>query len=343
MTMPSKSTIAASAVALAFLAGIVVAQETQPAAATTQPVAAEGATPIMARVIGVEGDCRHAPLGSTDWQPCTVDDEYPQETVILTGIRSSVKLQIGDDDTYTAIVIEPASKTLISEAYTTADTKRVNIGVGYGRIRAGVAEGGLKSEFTVESPVATLSKRGTWDFGMEYERGTNRFRVFLLGSGLVDALDRQTGTQRQLSTGQFVTQAMLRWAEQAQFSRNVPVPDILGQSDLEVAFNQLQQSGLRVVNPQGGASVLIDLNSAGARAAFANAIRQQLASIPVTQIPSGRPLRAEGFFGTGRGDQLIPVLLQKDSSLVERGLARPGVYNFRRSVLQNWLRNYGER
>jgi len=50
----------------------------------------------------------------------------------------------------------------------------------------------------VDSPVATLSKRGTWDFGLFYERGTDRFEIFLLDQGLVDAFSKLTGQHRQV-------------------------------------------------------------------------------------------------------------------------------------------------
>ena len=58
-------------------------------------------------------------------------------------------------------------------------------------VRAGVAEGGLKSDFTIDSPVATLSKRGTWNFALYYERETERFEISLLDRGLVEAIDKE--------------------------------------------------------------------------------------------------------------------------------------------------------
>ncbi len=307
---------------------------TRPAAALTEPV------PIMTRVLEARGDVKHAPLDSADWQPCQVDDEYPPQTVILTGVRSSIKLQIGADDTYTAVVIESVSKVVISEALRTADTKRVRIGVGYGRMRAGVAEGGLKSDFTVDSPVATLSKRGTWDFGLFYERGSDRFEMFLLDQGLVEAFDKITGGRRIVLPRELVTETMRRWGDQAQLLRNVAVVDIPGQGDIEVAFNRLQQSGLRVLDPEGGQVVLIDLSSSFSQQQFATLARDAL---PTTLLPPrpGALTLPEGYFGTGRGDQLIPVLIKDDSSLAQRGLAQPGTYKFRRSALEGWLRKHG--
>lgn len=317
----------------------------QPVPPATQPATAPAdRKPITARVIEVRGDVKHAPLGSEDWQPCQVDEEYPEQTVILTGLRSSVKLQVGQDDTYTVVVVEPASRTLIAEAYATADTKHVHIGVGYGQIRAGVAEGALKSEFTVASPVATLSKRGTWNFGLFYERGTERFQIFLLDHGLVEALHRITGERRDVLPGEVVTQVMRRWADEAQIRRNVPIVDFLGQSDILVAFNRLRQDGLRVLNPEGGQTVLIDLSAPAAQQAFLDLVRQSLLRPPTAGgLPEGRPLRPEGAFGTGRGEELIPVILEKTSPLVQRGYAQPGTYHFARGALEQWLGRGGDR
>jgi hypothetical protein len=343
--------IALLGIVLVLATSSLLAQEASPAPAApaaSQPASAPvERTPITARAIEVRGDVKHAPLGSEDWKACEVDEEYPEQTVILTGLRSSVKLQIGSDDTYTLLVVEPASKTLLTEAYTTADAKRVNIGVGYGQIRAGVAEGGLKSEFTVVSPVATLSKRGTWNFGLFYERGTDRFEIFLMDYGLVEALHKLTGERRLVLPGQLVTEAMRRWADEATLHRNVSIGDFLGQSDVLVAFNHLQQDGLRVLSPEGGQTVLLDLSSAGAQQQFADLARQSLPTLlptgPVVAPPAVRRARTEGFFGTGRGDQLIPVIIDKTSPLAQRGFAQPGTYQFPRSTLEGWLQQNGKK
>lgn len=309
----------------------------QEEAATTQPTTAPAEPqPVMAKVIDVKGDVHYTPLETRDWKPCAVGDEYPPETIIRTGIRSSIKLQVGDEEPYTAVVVESASRTIISEASKTQDTKRVRIGVGYGAIRAGVAEGGLKSDFTVDSPVATLSKRGTWNFGMFYERGTDRFEVFLLDRGLVEAINEITGERRGLLPKEAVTGAMRRWLDEAQIRRNVAIPDLLGQGDIEVVFNRLRQDGLGVVDPASGKSVL-DLSTSFAQDEFSRSLRGLVTAVP-THVGERRLTRLEGFFGTGRGDQLVEVVIEANNPLVQQGCARPGHYKFRRSAVEGWLR-----
>ena len=111
---------------------------------------------------------------------------------------------------------------------------------------------------------------------------------------------------------------------------------------MHVAFNRMQQDGLRVLNPEGGQTVLIDLSTSSSRAAFSNLARRNLPQAG-PQTPVGRQARPEGFFGTGRGDQLIPLFIGPDSPLAQKGMARPGTYTFRRSALETWLKNYRPR
>ncbi len=297
-------------------------------------------TPILAKVIEVHGDVKHAPIDSSEWSPCKLDDQYPPQTKLLTGIRSSIKLQIGDEEPYTVMVVESVGLSVISEASRDQDTKRVRIGVAHGRVKAGVAEGGLKSDFTVDSPVATLSKRGTWGFSLFYERATDAFEIALADRGLVEALNRLTNKSRSISPGEYITEAMRAWMDEVQF-QNVAIPDILGQGELDVAYNRLDQDGLGVTNPGSGRTVLINLSNASFRNQFSNLVRQNLTPTPSVIVPPPGDItalvRPEGFFGTGRGDQLIPILIDAQSPLAQRGAAKPGRYLFRRSALEGWL------
>ncbi len=296
---------------------------------------------LEARVLEVRGDVQHAPTGTQDWKKCEPSAAYPAQTMIRTGVRSSIKLQFGQEEPYTVLVVEPVSRVELSEAWKNTQTKRVRIGVGYGKIRAGVAEGGLQSDFTVDSPVATLSKRGTWDFGMYYERGTDRFEVFLLERGLVEVLNQITSERRQVQPGQAVTQAMLRWTQEAQIRTSIPISDVLGQQDVTVAFNRLQNDGLGVLGPGGGQTVLVNLSNASAQNTFASMAQTAMTPTPLPTTPplnTGPFVRPEGFFGTGRGEDLIPILINRDNALAQQGLARPGRYLIRRDALQGWLR-----
>ena len=315
----------------------------QPAATGRGGVAASapaaGRQPIMAKVIELHGDVRYAPLKGK-YRPCKLGDTYPAGTKIITGVRSSIKFQIGEEEPYTCLLIDAVGKTVISEAWKDQTTKKVRVGVGYGRIRAGVAEGGLKSDFTVDSPVATLSKRGTWGFSLYYERDSDYFEIGLADRGLVEAIDKLRNQRRAVRPREFVTAAMRMWLDQAQFQRNVPIPDMLGQGDITVAFNRIKQAGVGVVGPGEGPRVLLNLSNASARDRFARLARRHLLPPPGAPPRNRNQIRPEGLFGTGRGDELVQIMIDQASPLVQRGMARPGRYLFRRAALRSWLREY---
>ncbi|MBU0640858.1 MAG: hypothetical protein KKB50_18485 [Planctomycetes bacterium] len=294
------------------LTGSAGAQDEPSTRPTTAPA---DHTAIMTRVIAVHGDVQYASVGARDWQPCQTDDEYPQQTKIRTGLRSSIKLRIGEEEPYTALVIERVGLVVLSEAFKTAESKRVRVGVGYGTIRAGVAEGGLKSDFTVDSPVATLSKRGTWNFGLSYERGTGRFEVFLLDFGLVDALNKVTGQTRGLLPGETVDEVMRRWFAEAAVRRNVAVPDLWGQDSIDVAFNRTGLDGLGILNPGFGRGLVLNVSHASTITPLGQAGRANFVAPVLPSLPRLGPqnLRPEGFFGTGRGGQLVEALVNQNN------------------------------
>ncbi len=295
----------------------VVAQDTasvpQPAAAPptsvreAPPADNNGTQAIFAKAIDVHGDVRFSTPDNPERQKLEVGGELGKDAQIWTGIGASVLFQIGDEEPYTALVIDSVGKVILSEAHKTADTKRVRIGVGYGKIRAGVAEGGLKSDFTVDSPVASLSKRGTWNFGLSYTRGTGEFEVFLLERGLVEAINNATNQRRLLRPREAVTQAMRTWALEANIRRNVAIPDLLGQDDLFVAVDRGRNSGLGVTGPGQGGAVFSNTSNrslAAVNGGFGNNLAQ-----PITGTTGPTKFRRpEGYFGTGRGDGLIEAV-----------------------------------
>ncbi|MBK8915957.1 MAG: hypothetical protein IPM64_15415 [Phycisphaerales bacterium] len=315
------------------------------ATAAAAPTTAPAVQPLRARVLEVKGDVQHAPIGSIDWKPCKADEEYPEQTKIRTGVRSTIKLQLGSDEPYTAVLIESVGLVALAELALTPESKRVRIGVGYGKIRAGVAEGGLQSDFTVDSPVATLSKRGTWNFGLSFDRGTERFEVFLADHGLVEALRSATSERRTLQPGQAVTQAMRRWLDEVELRQNVPIADLFGQEDMIVAFNRIDNDGLGVLGPGSGRTLFVNLGNDAARGQFQQQLRTALRDFDGDATPpaDGPILRPEGFFGTGRGEQLIPLLLDPGNALVKSGAARSGRYWIRRSAMHEFLRGGGPR
>ncbi len=269
---------------------------------------------LVATCIRVKGTVQYAPIAakSTDtaaWKPVEVGQEYGEGVQIRTGVRSSALLKFGDD---TIVMVDRSTLAAISEFRRTADTKRTRIGLDYGAVRAGVAEGGLRSDFAIDSPVATLSKRGTWDFEMWVERGTGRFDVKLADRGLVEVLHKGTGQKAQIKPKQHVTEAMLNWADTARFDRLVVLADAFGLTAEETDIYSRTNTGRTGLDPDGNTGVAPGPAAAAAGVAAGRSQSQSRLNTAETfgtlimnrqsaVVPRGPVNVHEGDFGTGFG------------------------------------------
>ncbi len=274
------------------------APATQPAvAAATQPVGSPG----QARVILVTGNVSFATVNAQgergDWRPAKVGDLLPAGTQIRTQIRSKVGLSFGDN---TVVVIDRATLASIDQYQRTGDSQTVGLGLGHGMIRGSAVETALRSDMTIQTPTATLSKRGTRDFGIEYDPSTGRFQAWLGGEGLVEAINWLTAQSRLVRPGQYATQAMLRWIETLSTDRWVPVVDTFGMTSSEMTFNreQGQNSGLAVTNPGGGATTFAG-PGASTPLSVSGTAQQGTQILPLNIAPGVTVIpRPEGNFGT---------------------------------------------
>ncbi len=224
-----------------------------PVASTAPTTQAGPVEQLTATCIKAKGRVQWAPVGSGSteaqvWKPVKVNEEYGAGIQIRTGVRSSAILKFGDD---TVVMIGRSTLAAISEYHKTAGKKRTRIGLDYGSVRAGVAETELRSDFQIDSPVATLTKRGTWNFGLWVERGTGRYEATLADRGLVEILNKLTGRRQQIDPKQFVTQAMLSWAETAKFTRGVVIADHFGQTAEELLTYLRSSTGRTGLDPAG--------------------------------------------------------------------------------------------
>ncbi len=284
---------------LPTLASFAMAQIPATQRAATLPALQPG----QARVIALSGAASYAIVDAQgvrgEWRPIKVGDLLPRGTQIRTQLRSKLGLAFGDS---TVVLIERATLASIDQFERGADSQKVSLGLGHGMIRASAVDATLRSDMTIQTPTATLSKRGTRDFGIEYEPSTGRFRVWLGGEGLVEALSLLTRESRLVYPGQYVTQAMIRWIETLATDRWVPVVDTFGQTPAETQFNRDQgrNSGLAVANPGGGyathfaAGQNTGLNLTGS---FSPG-RPTIIIPPTGSVIIPRP---EGNFGTGIG------------------------------------------
>lgn len=272
-------------------------------APTTQPVIDEAYQATITTVSGKVTYALPGPDGKLgEFQPAKVGDKLPAGARIQTRLRSKVTLQFGEG---TVILVDRVTSASIDQFHRSADTKVVKLGLGHGEIRGASVETTLRSDMSIESPTATLSKRGTIGFGMRYDSGTGRYRIFLEHEGLVSALNKLTHQQRAVQPGQYVTQAMTRWIETWTMDRYVAINDRWGTTGAEQSFAARLGSGIGVVDPAAGGT-----NFNAAFSGTNNAIAPTALTMPPVVPPTVTPRivtplgpfnRPEGNFGTGFG------------------------------------------
>jgi hypothetical protein len=100
--------------------------------------------------------------GSAEWVPAGADMTIAQATLVSTGFRSTAILALGNS----TIVIQPLTRLSLEEIIERQGNEQVNVYLRAGRVRAEVRPpAGGKIDFTVRSPIATASVRGTvFDF-----------------------------------------------------------------------------------------------------------------------------------------------------------------------------------
>jgi hypothetical protein len=143
--------------------------------------------------------------GSGSWRSARAGDPVPAAAVLSTGFKSTAVLSIGNS----SITVHPLTRLTIEEILKRDKDEMVNLTLRTGRIRAEVTPpAGGKTEFTVRSPIATASVRGTvFDFdtvNIQVTEGTVVFvptvqtggtgsRAVQVSTGDSSAVDQTTG------------------------------------------------------------------------------------------------------------------------------------------------------
>jgi hypothetical protein len=121
-----------------------------------------------------------------EWQAAKAGQVLDKASLISTGFRSTALVGIGNS----TIVVRPLTRLSLEEIASAREGEQVSLNLRAGRVRADVkppAEG--KIEFTIRSPIATASVRGTiFEFdgvrliveeGLVYFAGTNAGGVYI--------------------------------------------------------------------------------------------------------------------------------------------------------------------
>jgi hypothetical protein len=129
------------------------------------------------RELAGEVELRHA--GASSFVRASAGDDVALNTIISTGFRSTATIAVG----HSLITVRPLTRLSLAEIQSMDNTENVSLNLQTGRIRVDVnPPAGQMTNFTVQSPVATASVRGTsFEFdtvNLSVEEG----RVFFSGN-----------------------------------------------------------------------------------------------------------------------------------------------------------------
>lgn len=312
------------------------------------PAASTANQGVYFEVIELTGKPRWAKVGvdpkaSNGWSLARIGDRLGGGIQINCPLRSQIKLAMVPATPATVVMLEASTLASIDDLVKgEANAAVVRLGLAYGAFRAGVAEGDVRSDLEIRSPVATLSKRGTWGFRFYVERGTGRWEMSLAERGLVEARNN-LGQSRLIRPGQWVNQFMARWIESVRFNRPVFVQDLYGLKGSDLTFFLTQSDGLGILLPGGnqlnifneagrGRIPLDRLNlgnlftNNGAQGLSQSTQQLRLYRALADRLRNVGPIRLnDGDFGVGFG--FVPINLQNNARVKQAvigGLLRSG-------------------
>jgi hypothetical protein len=98
------------------------------------------------------------PAGAADFAPATAGAQVSQDTIISTGFKSSALLEVGS----ALITVRPLTRLTLTEIAASQGIETLSLNLQTGRLRVDVnPPAGAKASFTVVSPEAVASVRGT--------------------------------------------------------------------------------------------------------------------------------------------------------------------------------------
>ena len=263
----------------------------------------------QAVVIEVSGSVDHAKpgisvLADEGWTPVKLDDKFSPGTQIRTGLRSHVNFRFGET---TIVSIRSATHASIDQFYRSATSENIRIGLGYGTIRGGSTKSTLHSDVIIDSPVATLAKRGTEGWQIWVEPATGRFNISLSQHGLVEAIQKNGSSQtrsRDVNPGEYATQNNIAnmWIQQDIFDRNVNLYEANSTTQSDALFTAFNTGGFGSLAVGGGS----ELANFSGRLSAEFVLQQTNSNLPaglnasnLAVLQLGPINRPEGNFGTG--------------------------------------------
>jgi hypothetical protein len=101
--------------------------------------------------------------GASGFVPAQLGDSIDKDTVISTGFRSTALVSLGS----ATIIVRPLTRLTLNELVRVQNVETINVNLQAGRIRVDVKPpAGNRADFTVKTPTATASVRGT-DYALD--------------------------------------------------------------------------------------------------------------------------------------------------------------------------------
>jgi hypothetical protein len=128
-----------------------------------------GAFAQSGRITELAGTVELKPAGAAAFTAAKDGDPVERSTIVSTGFKSSAVIEVGS----ATIIVRPLTRLSLEEIAVREDTETVRMNLRAGRVRVDVnPPSGAKADFTVVSPTATASVRGTG-----FEMGTRSVQV----------------------------------------------------------------------------------------------------------------------------------------------------------------------
>lgn len=126
------------------------------------------------------GDVELKHAGSAIFVPAAAGATVTSNTIISTGFRSSAVIVIGSS----VITVNPLTRLTLAEIQRAGNSENINVNLQAGRVRVEVnPPAGSRANFTVQTPSATASVRGT-TFEMDNDNlVVDEGRVIINGTG----------------------------------------------------------------------------------------------------------------------------------------------------------------
>lgn len=283
---------------------------TAPAATTSQPQPGDGS--LVYEVVEIAGKPLVGPIGTNilkdyaQWRPIQVGEALGRGQQIHAPARAKVKMVARPADPPTVILVEPGSMVAIEDLAIRNGAAVSRLGLGYGAVRAGVAEGQVRSDMEIASPQAVLSKRGTDIFRLEYVNGRFRMSLSDQGRGMLQAVQLRYSNRgdvigmksRLVTPGQQVTQRMAQAIDSMTFDRDININDVFGLVGNDRLFTMLNDRGFGFLLPFNGTAADI---FGGATVTGQDGRTNLFGTNPFSLPSQGTRSVRDGDFGIGQG------------------------------------------